>query len=86
MLIRELAKICCKKGVNTGEKRLYDKLRAWGLIMPYSTEPYQEYVDRGYFEVSESAKETSKGVRIFKTTRVMPKGQQYIMDRLRKEA
>ena len=86
VLIRVLAKICCKKGVNTGGKRLYEKLRAWGLIMPYSTEPYQEYVDRGYFEVAESVKETQGVVRIFKTTRFMPKGQQYIMDRLRKEA
>lgn len=85
VLIRELAKIVSKQGVNIGEKRLYKKLRDWGLIFPRSTEPYQEYVDRGYFEVTQSAKDTSKGTRVFKTTRVTPKGQIYIVDRLKKE-
>ena len=86
ILIRELAKICSKKGILTGEKRLYEMLRKWRLIMPFSTEPYQEYVDRGYFEVEENAVETPKGVKLVTTTRVKPRGQQYIMDRLKKEA
>lgn len=83
VLIRELAKICCKNGIQTGERRLYKKLREWGLIMPNSTEPYQEYIDRGYFEVSEGSHENDKGVFLHKVTRVLPKGQQYIMKRLR---
>lgn len=85
ILIRELAKIASKQGVAIGQNRLYQKLRNWGLIFPHSTEPYQEYVDRGYFEVTQSAKDTSKGTRVFKTTRVTPKGQIYIIDRLKKE-
>ena len=86
ILIRELAKVCCKNGIETGEKRLYKKLREWGLIMHGSTEPYQEYVDRGYFEVSEGTHENTKGVFLHKVTRVLPKGQQYVMNRLRREA
>jgi phage antirepressor YoqD-like protein len=85
VLIRELAKICCKNGIQTGERRLYKKLRDWGLIMLNSTEPYQEYVDRGYFELSEGTHENEKGTFLHKTTRVLPKGQQYIMNRLREE-
>ena len=86
ILIRELAKICCKNGVNIGERRLFGRLRDWGLLMPNSTEPYQEYVDRGYFEVAEGTHENEKGVFLHSVTRVLPKGQQYIMSRLRKEA
>lgn len=86
ILIRELAKICCKAGVETGERRLYQKLREWGLIIPGRTEPYQEYVDRGYFELHQGTRETTTGVKLYSVTRVLPKGQQYIMHRLRKES
>lgn len=86
ILVRELAKVCCKQGVETGEKRLWAKLRKWGLIIPGRNEPYQEYVDRGYFEVAEGTFETTKGIRLHRTTRVLPKGQMYIINRLRKEA
>lgn len=86
VLVRELAKICSKQGINTGEHRLYRRLRAWKMIFPHSTEPYQEYIDRGYFEVTQTAKETAKGTRLFKTTRVTPKGQIYIISRLKEEA
>lgn len=86
VLVRELAKICSKQGINTGEHRLYRRLRAWKMIFPHSTEPYQEYIDRGYFEVTQTAKNTSSGTKLFKTTRVTPKGQMYIINRLKKEA
>ncbi len=85
ILIRELAKVCCKKGIETGEKRLWAKLRAWGMIIPGRTEPYQEYVDRGYFEVSEGTHETNGNVKLHHVTRVTPKGQIYIVNRLKKE-
>jgi anti-repressor protein len=85
ILVRELAKVCCKNGIETGEKRLWSKLRNWGLIIPGRTEPYQQFIDRGYFEVAEGTFETSKGVRLHRTTRVTPKGQIYITSRLKKE-
>lgn len=86
ILVRELAKICSKQGINIGEHRLYRRLRAWKMIFSNSTEPYQEYIDRGYFEVTQTAKETSSGTKLFKTTRVTPKGQMYIISRLKREA
>jgi len=85
LLVREVAKIACKNGVNIGEKRLWDKLREWGLIFKHSTEPRQEYVDRGYFEVVEGVRESSKGTFTYRTTRVTGKGQVYIIKRLVKE-
>lgn len=85
VLVRELAKLASKHGINIGEHRLYRMLRAWKMIFSHSTEPYQEFIDRGYFEVTQTAKETAKGTRLFKTTRVTPKGQIYIINRLKKE-
>lgn len=86
LLVREVAKLACKQGINIGEKRLWAKLREWGLIFKNSTEAKQEYVDRGYFEVIEGVHENSKGSFVHKTTRVTGKGQIYIIDRLKKEA
>lgn len=85
ILVRELAKVASKQGITIGQNRLYKKLREWGLIMPGSTEPYQHAIDAGYFEVVQSGKETVAGHMIFRTTRVTPKGQVYIIDRLKRE-
>lgn len=85
LLVREVAKIASKDGIVIGQNKLYDKLREWGLIFKDSTEPIQKYIDCGYFEVVEGAKDTSKGVHAFKTTRVTGKGQVYIINRLIKE-
>jgi anti-repressor protein len=85
ILVRELAKIANDEDINIGEKRLYNKLRSWKIIMPDSTEPYQQYVDKGYFVVEEKPIDTSYGVKLIKTTKVTPKGQVYIIERLKKE-
>src|SRR5699024_4927292 len=75
LLVRELAKLASKQGIKTGEKRLWQKLRDWKLVFASKNEPYQEYVDRGYFEVAQGVKETSKGSFTWVTMRVKPKGQ-----------
>lgn len=85
LLVREVAKVVSKKGITIGEKRLWTKLREWGLIFKNSTEPKQEYVDRGYFEVTEGVKENSSGIFTYRTTKVTGKGQVYIVKRLLKE-
>jgi len=82
ILVRELAKIAKDKSIEIGEKRLYQKLREWKIIMPDSTEPYQEYIDRGYFVVEEKPVNTPYGVILSKTTKVTPKGQVYIIERV----
>ena len=85
LLVRELAKLCTKQGIVTGEKRLWQTLRDWGLVFKNKNEPYQEYVERGYFEVSQGVKQTQKGSFTWLTMRVKPKGQVYIINRLKKE-
>jgi len=85
ILVRELAKIAKDKSIEIGEKRLYQKLREWKIIMPDSTEPYQEHIDRGYFVVEEKPVNTPYGVILSKTTKVTPKGQVYIIEREIKE-
>ncbi len=85
LLVREVAKVASKADVVIGEKRLWEKLRKWGLIFQKSTEPKQIGIDRGYFEVSEGTKESKGKVFTYRTTRVTGKGQAYIIDRLIKE-
>ena len=74
-----------KADVVIGEKRLWAKLREWGLIFKNSTEPKQCGIDKGYFEVNEGTKEAKGKVFTYRTTRVTGKGQAYIIERLLKE-
>lgn len=85
MLVREVAKIISKQGIEIGEKRLYAKLRNWGWVFKNSCESTQEAIKRGYMEVSETVKTTAKGNFTFKTSRVTGKGQQRIIEKLKAE-
>lgn len=81
--VEEVAQIASKEGIRIGRNKLWTKLREWGMIKKNSKyDPKQEYIDRGYFEVAEGTRENSKGVFTYKTTRVLGKGQVYIMKRL----
>jgi len=86
LLVREVAKIASKRGIIIGEKRLWNKLREWGMVFKNSTEPKQEFIDRGYFEVVEGVTENSKGTFTYRTTKVTGKGQIYIIKRLIEES
>ncbi len=85
ILVRELAKVISKENFIIGERRLWDKLRSWGLILKGKTEPSQRAVERGLFEVSESISRGSRGIFTHRTTRVTGKGQDYIIKRLLEE-
>lgn len=85
--VEEVAQIASKQGIKIGRNKLWDKLRELGLIKKNSKyDPKQEYIDREYFEVVEGTKENSKGVFTYKITRVLGKGQVYIIKRLLAEA
>ena len=84
--VAEVAQIASKNGIKIGQNRLWAKLREWGLIKESSKyDPKQRYIDCGYFEIVEGAKETYKGVFTYKTTKVTGKGQVYIIKKLLKE-
>ena len=85
LLVREVAKVASKQNIVIGEKRLWAKLREWGLIFLKSTEPKQIGIDKGLFEVNEGTKESKGKVFTYRTTRVTGKGQAYIIERLLKE-
>lgn len=61
-----------------GQNRLYDLLRESGLILPGKREPYQEYVDRGYFELRAHTYMSNHGPVATATPRITPKGLEYI--------
>ncbi|WP_245864496.1 Rha family transcriptional regulator [Paenibacillus donghaensis] len=87
ILVRELSKIIQDEGINIGEKKLYNKLREWKLILKNSVnnEPSQYAMNQKLFVVEERTIDTSYGEKITKTTKVTPKGQVYIIEKLKSE-
>ena len=86
ILVRELAKVITEQGIiNIGEKKLYTKLREWGLVLSNGTEPSQKAMNMELFEVVQRPIKTPYGERLERTTKVSPKGQVYIVEKLYKE-
>lgn len=85
LLVRELAKLACKNGIVIGEKRLFQKLREWKMIMANKNEPYQEYIERGFFEIAQGVRQISGTPKSWLTMRITPKGQAFIINKLKKQ-
>ena len=85
ILVRDVAHLATKQNIKIGEKRLWNKLREWGLIQKGSTKPMQRAFEQGLFEKAEFVIQRSYGVETKFTTRVTGKGQIYIIDKLLKE-
>ncbi|MGR5983884.1 BRO family protein [Bacillus cereus] len=84
--VSEVAKLAAKHNVKIGQRQLFAKLREWNLIFKRSTEPTQSAVEKGYFEIAQGVKQKPSGEPFtWTTTYVTPKGQAYIIDRLKKE-
>ncbi|PFV49839.1 phage antirepressor Ant [Bacillus cereus] len=84
--VSEVAKLATKQGVKIGQRQLFTKLREWELMFKRSTEPTQPAVEKGYFEIAQGVKQKPNGEAFtWTTTYVTPKGQAYIIDRLKKE-
>lgn len=86
ILVRDVAHLVTKNNIRIGERRLWNKLRSWGLIQKNSTKPMQRALEQGLFEKSEFVIQRSNGPETKFTTRVTGKGQVYIVERLLKEA
>lgn len=84
LLVRELAKLASKNGIVIGEKRLWQKLREWGEVSK-KNEPYQHSMDAGRWEVKQGTYNTPYGSETYRTFKVSPKGQVYIIERLKNE-
>ncbi|MCC2361644.1 phage antirepressor [Bacillus cereus] len=84
--VSEVAKLATKQGVKIGQRQLFAKLREWELMFKRSTEPTQLAVEKEYFEIAQGVKQKPNGEAFtWTTTYVTPKGQAYIIDRLKKE-
>ncbi|MFJ8064865.1 phage antirepressor [Psychrobacillus sp. NPDC096426] len=86
ILIRELAILLKQNGIDTGEKRLYEWLRANNyLIKRFGTDrntPTQRSMNLGLFEVKETPINHNSGmISINKTTKVTGKGQVYFINK-----
>ena len=86
ILIGDLAKLLKQNGVETGQKRFFEWLRENGYLIKRKgadwNMPTQKAMERGLFEVKESAVNNPDGsVRINKTTKVTGKGQQYFINK-----
>lgn len=84
--VSEVAKLAAKHNIKIGQRQLFAKLREWNLMFKRSTEPTQSSVEKGYFEIAQGVKQKPSGEPFtWTTTYVTPKGQAYIIDRLKKE-
>ena len=84
ILIGDLAKILKQNGIETGQKRLFETLRAEGFLIKGGSSknmPTQKSMEMGLFEVKEGTYVDASGRNITtKTTKVTGKGQQYFIN------
>lgn len=86
VLISDLAKILKQNGYETGQKRLFERLRNEGYLIKRKgadyNSPTQRSMELKLFEVKETAITHSDGhVSISKTTKVTGKGQLYFINK-----
>lgn len=90
ILVGELAKILNQNGVNIGQNRLFRWMRENKYLCAYGERynmPTQQSMDRGLFEIKETAINQPDGsVRITRTVKVTGKGQQHFISKFLKGA
>lgn len=83
-LVGELAKMIRQNGVEIGQNRLFDVLRARGFLGKSGSNrnvPTQRAMEQGLFRIKETAVTHSDGhVTINRTPKVTGKGQRYFID------
>lgn len=86
----DMAKLLRQNGNDTGRTRLFETLRGSGVISCQKgswNKPLQWAVEAGYFEIEEGSSGPSYEIperRLWSATRVTPKGQAFLMDKLGK--
>ena len=86
ILIGDLAKIIKQNGTNTGQKRMFAWLRDNGYLIKRQGSDYnmptQKAMERGLFEIKETAITHSDGhITINRTVKVTGKGQMYFINK-----
>lgn len=91
ILVGDLAKLLKQNGINTGQKRLFEWLRANGYLISRKgndyNSPTQKSMELGLFEIKERTINNPDGsIRITKTPKVTGKGQVYFINKFLKGA
>ena len=85
VLVGDLAKILRQNGVCIGQRRLFEWLRENGFLIKSGSSrnmPMQWAMERGFFEIKETAISRSDGtISVSKTTKITGRGQVYIVNR-----
>ena len=85
ILVGDLAKILKQNGVETGQKRLFERLRQDGYLIKDGNSrnmPTQRAMEMGLFEVKESTVSNPDGsIRVTKTTKITGRGQSYFVNK-----
>lgn len=83
ILIRECSKLASNYiGIDIGEKALYQKLRDWRMILKHKNEPSKLAYKQGILIYVERAGHKYGRAYLSYTTKVTPKGQVYIINKL----
>jgi len=82
--VGEFAKLVKNENIDIGRNRLFEWLRKNKYLMDNNI-PYQQYIERKWFEVIETVKQTAYGSKIFTKTLITGKGQVALVEKLRKE-
>lgn len=86
----DMAKLLRQNGSHTGRTRLFEKLRGSGVLSCQKgswNKPLQWAVEAGYFEIEEGCSGPSYEIpqrRLWSATRVTPKGQAFLIEKLGK--
>ena len=78
--VSEMAKLITENGFEIGRTRLFTWLRNHGYIFKHTTEPIQEWVSRGIFEVKATLVDTHHGAKETITPLITAKGQRYFLE------
>lgn len=69
------------KSIGIGQNRFFDQLREMGIIQQTSTLPYQQFLNAGYFVVTQII---AANGRTYPVALITPKGQKYLVKRHQK--
>ncbi len=86
ILVRECSKLASNYiGIDIGERKLYQKLRDWKMLLKRRNEPSKLAYKQGILEYVERVIWKNNVPCLAHTTKVTPKGQIYIVSKLIKE-
>lgn len=81
--MKTMAKLLKNKNLDIGRNRLFDFHRVKGILMK-DNQPYQQYIDAGYFKVNEYTYTNSFGqTKTNRITLITGKGQMYICKKVK---